>query len=281
MTNPYGGPPSGPQPQQPYGQQPYPQSGPQPQQQYPQSGPMPQPGAPAPYGQAPYGAPGGYGQPNPENYAHWGQRALGYLIDGIIPGVIVGVISVVLTSVGVGAAMSGDQGTAMTMQIINMVVSLALAAFVIWNVCYRRGTTGQSLGQQVAKITTLSEQTGRPLGFGYAFLRQLAHFLDGIACYIGYLWPLWDEKRQTFADKIIGSVVIPAPGTGGPGQPGYPQAGYPQPGYPQQPGGYPQQGGHPQQGGYPQSGGYPQQGGYPPQTGGHPQQGYGQPPQQW
>ncbi len=41
-------------------------------------------------------------------------------------------------------------------------------------------------------------------------------------CYIGYLFPLWDQKRQTLADKIMHSVVVPA---GGPAQQ-YGQQGY-------------------------------------------------------
>ncbi len=27
-------------------------------------------------------------------------------------------------------------------------------------------------------------------------------------CYLGYLWPLWDKKKQTFADKIFGTYSI-------------------------------------------------------------------------
>jgi hypothetical protein len=37
---------------------------------------------------------------------------------------------------------------------------------------------------------------------------MLAHILDSLPCYLGYLWPLWDAKRQTFADKVMGTVVI-------------------------------------------------------------------------
>jgi uncharacterized RDD family membrane protein YckC len=33
--------------------------------------------------------------------------------------------------------------------------------------------------------------------------------LDGVL-YLGYLWPLWDPRKQTFADKIVGSVVVRA-----------------------------------------------------------------------
>ena len=45
-----------------------------------------------------------------------------------------------------------------------------------------------------------------------AFLRDLVHILDGVA-YVGYLWPLWDDKRQTFADKIMRTIVIDLPPT--------------------------------------------------------------------
>ena len=36
-----------------------------------------------------------------------------------------------------------------------------------------------------------------------SIVRQLAHIVDGIFCYVGYLWPLWDGKRPTLADKIM------------------------------------------------------------------------------
>jgi len=42
-----------------------------------------------------------------------------------------------------------------------------------------------------------------------AFLRDLCHFIDAVICYVGFLFPLWDAKRQTLADKIMKTVVIP------------------------------------------------------------------------
>ena len=41
-----------------------------------------------------------------------------------------------------------------------------------------------------------------------AFVRDLAHFIDGIICFIGYLFPLWDAKKQTIADKLVKTLVI-------------------------------------------------------------------------
>ena len=51
--------------------------------------------------------------------------------------------------------------------------------------------------------------TGEPIGGGMAFARDICHILDSLACYIGWLFPLWDARRQTFADKIISTVVVP------------------------------------------------------------------------
>ena len=46
-----------------------------------------------------------------------------------------------------------------------------------------------------------------------AFVRDIAHILDSIICGlpIGWLWPLWDAKRQTWADKVMKTVVVTTP----------------------------------------------------------------------
>ncbi|REO10986.1 RDD family protein, partial [Mycobacterium tuberculosis] len=30
-----------------------------------------------------------------------------------------------------------------------------------------------------------------------------------IICFVGFLFPLWDAKRQTLADKIMTTVCVP------------------------------------------------------------------------
>jgi len=44
------------------------------------------------------------------------------------------------------------------------------------------------------------------------------HSLDSFA-YVGFLWPLWDDKRQTFSDKLMKTIVIDAPAGSDPNQP--------------------------------------------------------------
>lgn len=200
-----------------YGQQPgYPQPGyPQPgypQPGYPQQGyPYPQQGGPynpyAPYG----GAPGGFGPPAP--LAPWGARVGAFLLDFLmlVPFYIVAIVVVASTSnsgvydpntdTTIGGGPSGA----------GVGVALLLYAgafgFQLYQL-YRQGTTGQTIGKKVVGIRVIREADGRYTGFGMAFVRNLAHFVDAIACYIGFLWPLWDDKKQTFADKMCSTVVV-------------------------------------------------------------------------
>ena len=60
-------------------------------------------------------------------------------------------------------------------------------------------------------IRLVKVSTGQPMGAGLCFVRQLAHYVDSLVCYLGWLWPLWDSRNQTLADKIMNTVVIIQP----------------------------------------------------------------------
>jgi uncharacterized RDD family membrane protein YckC len=89
--------------------------------------------------------------------------------------------------------------------LIDGVAYLGLIGFAIWNSGYLQGATGCSIGRRVAGTKLIAVQTGQPVGFRRALVRQTCHVLN---IGIGYLWPLRDRKRQTFADKICGTVVV-------------------------------------------------------------------------
>ena len=89
-------------------------------------------------------------------------------------------------------------------------VAMLLAfAYAIWNYGLRQGKTGSSVGKAIMKFKVVSEATGQPIGFGMSIVRQIAHAIDGAICYIGYLFPLWDAKRQTIADKLLKTICVP------------------------------------------------------------------------
>jgi len=195
--------------QQGYGQQGYPQTG-YGQQGYPQTGYGPQPGYGAQHGQQQgYGAAPQqqwtdphpqqqYGYPPvPSNLANWGARALSYLIDVFAPLFAVVIVAVVAFAI--------SETVGMVVYILGL---FGLGVFVIWNSGYKQGTTGQSIGKGVAGTRLVGERTGQPIGFGPAFMRQFAHIFDNYSLGLGYLWPIWDERKQTFADKLMHTVVV-------------------------------------------------------------------------
>ena len=133
---------------------------------------------------------------------------LGYVIDIIPAAVVIGIGAGIAfgtadnqcTSNGGGQYDYGVYCTS-NMTVFGMIVYilayLIVFAYWIWNWGYRQGTTGQSIGKSVMKFRVISEKTGQPIGFGLSIVRQIAHVVDSIVCYIGWLFPLWDAKRQT------------------------------------------------------------------------------------
>jgi uncharacterized RDD family membrane protein YckC len=119
----------------------------------------------------------------------------------LIPAYIVAIIGAAIASADNGAV----SAIGLVIAIVGYLGAIGLA---IWNMIVRQGRTGWSIGKQVIGIRLIGEQTGQPIGPGLTFVRALCHVLDSLPCYLGYLWPLWDAKRQTFADKIMSTVVI-------------------------------------------------------------------------
>ena len=108
----------------------------------------------------------------------------------------------------------GALGRSGIVTLLSFVVWLAFVAFLVWNSGYQAGITGYSLGRKIAKTKLVSEATGQVLGAGAGIGRVFAHLIDSAICGIGWLFPLWDSKRQTIADKIVKSVVVSDPNAG-------------------------------------------------------------------
>lgn len=217
----YGRPPAPGYGQAPYGQAPYgqqPSYGQPPAPGYAQQPTYGQPPAPG-YGQPAYGQPPAYGHASqlgspyamgsPGALASWGERVGASLLDElfVLPGLV-------LLAVGAGVSSTGpvDPETRLTtpsavgilLLLLGFLVTLGLGMYNRW---VRAGRTGQSWGKKVLGMHLVGARTGQPIGAGMAFGRDIAHILDRFFFSIGYLWPLWDPEKQTFADKICDTVV--------------------------------------------------------------------------
>lgn len=142
-----------------------------------------------------YPGPGG---PTPGPLADWGTRVVSTLIDGAVVAALV-IAGFIL------ALILGALSTALGVLVGLLVYLAAIGASFYFT--YMTGATGQSPGKKVMGIKVVNEQTGQPIGGGLGIVRGLAHIVDGFF-FIGYLFPLWDPKRQTFADKIMTTIVL-------------------------------------------------------------------------
>lgn len=135
----------------------------------------------------------------PAPLAEWADRVVATLIDVVFILAIFIVIWIVRAIVGVVsdvlAVLVWTLGS-----MIGTVYGLYLG--------YLEGTRGQSPGKAVQGLKVVRANDGGLLGGGMGVVRRIAHIVDAVICYIGFLFPLWDPKKQTIADKLMDTVVL-------------------------------------------------------------------------
>jgi uncharacterized RDD family membrane protein YckC len=117
------------------------------------------------------------------------RRFAAYLLDQIILGIPV-VIVVLISDQTVG-------------NVVSFALTLAYFSF------FEGGPTGQTVGKKALGIRVIDFKVGGPIGYGRGLVRTIARLLSGIVLFLGYLWMLWDPEKQTWHDKIAGTVVVP------------------------------------------------------------------------
>ena len=98
------------------------------------------------------------------------------------------------------------QGSANSLLGIGIALPLILAYFLIFWVNYDGATPGKKLlGIKIIK------DSGEKLTYPAAFIRWIGYMISGATMFffgIGYLWIIWDKKKQALHDKIAGTVVV-------------------------------------------------------------------------
>jgi uncharacterized RDD family membrane protein YckC len=143
---------------------------------------------PRPAGQG-YQTPQPSRPPGKPELAHWVDRAMSGFIDFFGPYLVVLYVNYF-----------GDRK-------LGSLLFLLVLAWGLYN-GYLQGQTGQSVGKRVTGLRTVRDQDGQLIGAGAGFGRAFLHLFDLLPCGLGFLLPLWDSKRQTFADKIMNTVVV-------------------------------------------------------------------------
>lgn len=155
---------------------------------------------------APFGAP----------LAGWWQRVGALVLDGLILGVPFVIIEAIVGSAtdkkhlvlvnGVEVTRTTVSGAAVAVWIAWIVISALY--FTVLN-----GTGhGQTVGNRAPGISVRDVSTGEPIGWGRGLLRYVVRsvlylclVIPGI---VNDLFPLWDRRHQTIADKAARSVMV-------------------------------------------------------------------------
>ena len=135
-------------------------------------------------------------------------RAVAYIIDTVILSLVNAIIEAVFQARGtaaIGAAILNPQGSQSPVYgAVVVVESLVTIAYFVGLWSY----TGATLGQRIFRLRVVDANTGQPISLGKALLRWVGIFISSIACFIGLIWVAFDSRKQGWADKIAGTLVL-------------------------------------------------------------------------
>jgi uncharacterized RDD family membrane protein YckC len=67
---------------------------------------------------------------------------------------------------------------------------------------------GTSPGKRATRIRIVDADTGRPMTVKQAMLRTLGYLLTFAICGAGFLWVLFNSRKQALHDRLANTVVI-------------------------------------------------------------------------
>jgi uncharacterized RDD family membrane protein YckC len=145
-------------------------------------------------------------QPGPAPGIRYSSR-LGRFVAYLVDGFIIGILVAIPYFIGIALIAAGVNGDNSVVPLLGALV-LLIGAFV--GVAYKpwmwsRG--GQTIGYKLMRLKVLRATDGGPISGGQAIGRLLGYILSGFF-YLGFIWILFDDKRQGWHDKLAGTVVI-------------------------------------------------------------------------
>ena len=155
-----------------------------------------------------------------EGHAGFGSRLGAYLLDTLLYGAVAAVFVIVAVVLGVMAfadcdfdetgevlCVEGDVSAGLLVAALAVGGGGLLVVTLLYLIAL--GRTGQTWGRRIVGIKVVRVSDGAAPGFGRALGRSLfAGIISANVFYLGYLWMIWDAQRQTWHDKVAGTVVV-------------------------------------------------------------------------
>ena len=137
-------------------------------------------------------------------YAGNGARFLAWIVDGFIVGIVVTIFYAIgfgVLAAGASADSSAGAGIGLIVMLIGVIVGVAYLPF-FW------ARSGQTIGMKMLRLRLVRAMDGGPLSGGQAVLRLIGYWISAAVFYLGFIWILFDSKRQGWHDKIASTVMI-------------------------------------------------------------------------
>jgi len=67
---------------------------------------------------------------------------------------------------------------------------------------------GATPGKMIADCKIVNATTGQPISLLQAIVRYFAYLVSALPLGLGFLWIIWDKKKQGWHDKIANTVVV-------------------------------------------------------------------------
>ena len=140
-----------------------------------------------------------------------GRRWLAIIIDGFI----VGIATVLLLIAGgalapLDAAMASGDGAAVSdafSQFQSTTITINLIVSAVYNVVLMVSFNGQTLGKLMLRLRVVKKRGGR-ITILDALLRNVFGYMVSQIFLLGFLWALFDKEKQSWHDKMAGTVVV-------------------------------------------------------------------------
>lgn len=132
--------------------------------------------------------------------ASWLARAGALLLD-VLPGAAVIVVLALLAYLAITVSQPS------WLWLVYAVAAAVVLLLILGNRWLLPAITGWSLGRAVLGIRVVQRSNGAGAGAWRLLARDLAHLLDTASLFVGWLWPLWDSRRRTFADLLLRTEV--------------------------------------------------------------------------